>query len=81
MKRYTYRVHLEPEPEGGFTATVPSLPGCVSWGEDVDHALVMIQEAIEGYLEVLVDEGKPIPEESLTGSVDTIIQVVSPAVA
>jgi predicted RNase H-like HicB family nuclease len=32
MKIYIYRIHLEPEPEGGFTATVPALPGCVTWG-------------------------------------------------
>lgn len=81
MKKYMYKVHLEREPEGGFTVTVPALPGCVSWGEDYDHAVAMIQEAIEGYLEVLAEEGKAIPEEPMTGSVDTIIQVDAPAVA
>ena len=81
MKKYMYKVHLEREPEGGFTVTVPALPGCVSWGEDYDHAVTMIQEAIEGYLEVLAEEGKAIPEEPMAGSVDTIIQVEPPAVA
>jgi len=76
-----YRIHLEPEPEGGFTVTVPALPGCVTWGEDYEHALAMAKEAIEGYLEVLAEEGKPIPEEPVTTAVDTLIQVKSPAVA
>jgi predicted RNase H-like HicB family nuclease len=62
MKKYTYQIHLEPEPEGGFTVTVPSLPGCVTWGEDYDHAIAMAREAVEGYLELLVEEGKAIPE-------------------
>ena len=41
----------------------------------------MAKEAIEGYLEVLAEEGKPIPEEPVTTAVDTLIQVKSPAVA
>jgi predicted RNase H-like HicB family nuclease len=50
------RVILEPSDEGGYTAYVPSLPGCISEGEDVDDALVNIQEAIELYLEPLEQE-------------------------
>lgn len=79
VRKNTYRIHLEPEPEGGYTVTVPALPGCVTWGEDFDHALAMAQEAIEGYLELLVEDGKPIPEESLSAPVDTLIQVTPPA--
>jgi antitoxin HicB len=36
---YTYTIQLEPEEGGRFTVTVPSLPGCVTWGRDYDHAL------------------------------------------
>ncbi|MBI2426053.1 MAG: type II toxin-antitoxin system HicB family antitoxin [Candidatus Hydrogenedentes bacterium] len=81
MKKCLYKIHLEPEPEGGYTVTVPALPGCVTWGEDYAHALAMAQEAVEGYLEVLVEEGKPIPEEARTTPVETLIEVRSPAVA
>lgn len=45
------KVILAPSDEGGYTVYVPSLPGCISEGEDVDDALVNIQEAIELYLE------------------------------
>jgi len=81
MKQYVYRVHLDPEPEGGFTVTVPALPGCVTWGADYDHAIAMAREAIEGYLEVLLEEGKGIPEDPVTTPVDTLIQVNAPTVA
>jgi predicted RNase H-like HicB family nuclease len=45
------KVVLEPSEEGGYTVYVPSLPGCISEGEDVNDALANIQEAIALYLE------------------------------
>jgi antitoxin HicB len=62
----TYRVLLAEEPEGGFTVTVPSLPGCVTYGENISEALTMAKEAIEGYIEVLKEQGLPIPDDSRT---------------
>lgn len=62
----TYRVLLNEEPEGGFTVTVPALPGCVTYGEDLDHALSMAKEAIEGYVAVLKENNDPIPDDSTT---------------
>lgn len=37
---------LNREPEGGYTVTVPSLPGCVTYGENVDEVIMMAKEAI-----------------------------------
>lgn len=45
------RVLLEPSDEGGYSVTVPSLPGCISEGNTRDEALANIREAIELYLE------------------------------
>lgn len=45
------RVVLEPSDEGGYTVFVPSLPGCISEGEDIEDALSNIREAIALYLE------------------------------
>ena len=42
---------LEPQEEGGFTAYVPSLPGCISQGDTKEKAIKNIKEAIELYLE------------------------------
>lgn len=50
------KVVLEPSDEGGYTVYVPSLPGCISEGEDVGDALANIQEAIALYLEPSDDE-------------------------
>jgi predicted RNase H-like HicB family nuclease len=50
------RILLEPSEDGGYTVYVPSLPGCISEGNDVDDALRNIQEAIELYLEPIEDE-------------------------
>ena len=59
------RVSLEPSDEGGFTAYVTSLPGCISEGETRDEALANIREAIELYLEPIDDDtvGKPNAEQ------------------
>jgi predicted RNase H-like HicB family nuclease len=58
-----YNVHLEPEPEGGFTVTVPTLPGCVTWGRDYRHALEMAEDAIQCVLASMAKAGEAIPEE------------------
>jgi predicted RNase H-like HicB family nuclease len=47
---------LEPSEEGGFTALVPALPGCISEGLTRDEALANIREAIELYLEPVDDD-------------------------
>ena len=49
-------VILEPSEEGGFTAFVPSLPGCFSEGNSKEEALANIREAIELYLEPVEDD-------------------------
>lgn len=54
-----FGVILKPAEEGGFTVSVPDLPGCHTQGETAEEALEMVKDAIEGYLEVLADEGAP----------------------
>lgn len=63
MEAITYTVELYPLEGGGFSVTVPSLPGCVTWGESFDHAIAMAREAIELWIEELSEHGEPIPEE------------------
>ena len=53
VKVLNYRVILRKEPEGGFTAIVPSLPGCITYGETIENSIEMAKEAIELYLESL----------------------------
>jgi predicted RNase H-like HicB family nuclease len=61
-----YRLILTQEPEGGYTVVVPSLPGCITYGDNVNHAIDMAREAIEGYLEVLKEQGEKIPDDNGT---------------
>lgn len=49
-------VVLQASDDGGFTAYVPALPGCISEGEDREDALRNIREAIELYLEPVDDD-------------------------
>jgi predicted RNase H-like HicB family nuclease len=59
-----YAVVIHEDPEGGFWAEVPALPGCYSQGESVDELLANIREAIAGVLEVMAEEGGK-PEENI----------------
>jgi len=58
-----FRVILEPNELGGYTVTVPLLPGCISEGDTKEEALANIKEAIELYIESLQADGEPIPTE------------------
>ena len=53
------RVVLEPSEEGGYTAHVPSLPGCISEGDTLEEAMANIREAVDLYLEPVEDDGIP----------------------
>ncbi|MBC7360359.1 MAG: type II toxin-antitoxin system HicB family antitoxin [Desulfacinum sp.] len=50
------KVYLEESEDGGYTAIVPSLPGCISEGDTREEALENIREAIELYLEPVEDD-------------------------
>ena len=53
-----YKVVIHEEPEGGFWAEVPALPGCWSEGETEEEALENIRDAIHDYLAALEDRLK-----------------------
>jgi len=59
-----YTVVLEQEQDGGYVASVPALPGCISQGETRAQALTNIREAIEVYIEDCRDAGDPVPVEA-----------------
>lgn len=62
VKVFKYSAVFEPDKEqGGYTVTIPSLPGCISEGDTFEQALKNIQEAAELYLEDMKES--EIPEE------------------
>lgn len=63
MRAYTVLLTPEPE-EGGYSVTVPALPGLATQGNSYDDAIAAARSAIAFHLECLKAEGEPIPEES-----------------
>jgi len=63
MTYRNYRILLRKELEGGFTVTVPTLPGCITFGETIDDAIDMAKEAIELYIEHLLEKGEEVPTD------------------
>jgi len=59
------KIIFEPSDEGGYTAIVPALPGCISEGESKDDALRNIREAIALYLEPVEDDWDFAPNAEL----------------
>jgi len=42
------------------------LPGCITYGDNLNHAFEMAKEAIEGHIELLKEQGQPVPDDSRT---------------
>lgn len=63
MPTPVYTVIYEPQPEGGYTVTVPALPGCVTEGDTLDDARRMAEDAIRLYCESLLADGLPLPPD------------------
>ena len=71
MKKYT--IILEPDlAEGGYTVTIPALPGCVTQGQTVEQCIDRAREAIACYIEDLIAKGEPVPEETERPQIVTI---------
>jgi predicted RNase H-like HicB family nuclease len=58
-----YTAFFEPNEHGGYTATVPALPGLVTEGNDLKHARSMAKDAVRCYIEGLKKAKEPIPLE------------------
>ena len=61
---YTYKIMMHKAPEGGYTVNVPALPGCITEGDTVEHAIAMAKEAIEIYIEELQSRGQEITDDT-----------------
>ena len=65
-KRLSFRLVLRPEPEGGYTVIVPSLPGCITYGANIEEARAMALDAITGYVESMKKHGEAFRDDSDT---------------
>lgn len=59
----TYTIVVMRNQNGGYVVHCPSLPGIVTEGDTMEEAFAMAQDAVMGYLESLLKDGLPIPEE------------------
>jgi predicted RNase H-like HicB family nuclease len=77
VKTYVLKVELEQDEDGRWSAGIPALPGCAVWGYTKEEALNSLREAAQAYLEVLFEDGRPLPEEAE----ETTEVIDAPAVA
>jgi len=69
MNPLAYRVVIEPlspADGGGYFATVPDLPGCMSDGDTAEEALVNVQDAILAWIEAANEMGRTVPQPTRT---------------
>ena len=64
MKTYIFKVEFEQDEDGRWSADIPTLPGCATWGFTKEEALEALKEAAQAYLEVLFEDGRPLPKEA-----------------
>jgi antitoxin HicB len=72
---YNYTAFFEANELGGYTVTVPALPGLVTEGNDLEHARAMAKDAVRCYIEGLKKSKEPIPLER--GSARVKISIVA----
>jgi predicted RNase H-like HicB family nuclease len=65
-KLASFRIVLRPEPEGGYTVVVPSLPGCITYGETIEEAQRMARDAISLYLKSMKAHSEKVRDDSDT---------------
>ena len=63
--KHRFTVIFEKEDNGGNHVFCPALPGCHTQSETLDEGIRNIQEAAQLYIESLVEDGLPVPEEDI----------------
>ena len=63
MKIYNYSVVFEPVTEGGYNVIVPAIPEICTYGETLEEAKTMAEDAIKCFLESVLEAKEPIPED------------------
>lgn len=61
MASFIYQALLTPDEDGGYDASVPSLPGCYSFGETYEEAAAMVADAMRTYVASLLRHGEEVP--------------------
>ncbi|MEW5773046.1 MAG: type II toxin-antitoxin system HicB family antitoxin [Thermodesulfobacteriota bacterium] len=60
LARYLALFH--PAEEGGYWVEFPDFPGCITQGDTLDEARAMAEDALAGYVEIMLEEGEMLPD-------------------
>lgn len=63
MKTFVLEIEIEQEEDGRWSATIPNLPGCATWGYTREEALENLKEEAKAFLEVLLEKKGGLPKE------------------
>lgn len=77
VKTYLFQVEIEQEDDGRWSAWIETLPGCAAWGYSMEEALEAVKETAQAFLEVLVEQGQPLPTEKAAKTIDAPIVAVT----
>ena len=77
MKSYVFRVELVEEDDGRWSAGVPVLPGCATWGDMKEEALRNMHDAVEAYIRDMQVTGEDIPRDATTRVMDEPVVAVT----
>jgi predicted RNase H-like HicB family nuclease len=77
VKSYVFRVELVEEDDGRWSAGVPVLPGCATWGYTREEALHNIHDAVEAYIRDMQKAGEEIPKDATTQVIEEPVVAVT----
>jgi predicted RNase H-like HicB family nuclease len=77
VKSYVFPVELVEEDDGRWSAGVPVLPGCATWGYTREEALHNIHDAVEAYIRDLQNAGEDIPKNATTQVIEEPVVAVT----
>ena len=63
MRSYKYTVILQPLPEGGYSVLVPAIPEVCTFGDTIEEARQMAEDAIRCFIESALKTGESIPDD------------------
>lgn len=64
MHTYVFSIELVEEDDGRWSAGVPALPGCATWGHTREEVLHNLRDAVEAYLRDMQKAGEEIPQDA-----------------
>jgi antitoxin HicB len=77
VKSYVFRVELVEADDGRWSAGLPVLPGCATWGHTREEALHNIHDAAETSIRDMQNAGEEIPKDATTRVMDEPVVAVT----